>query len=109
MLIELDLLFAVSALLLILPASMLLISNNQSTFLSYSEAFGNVLVSDAGMQRLAFQIGSSGQPEGIMSLANASGYSISRYNLSASYESINASLSRLVVANGIMYRLSVEK
>jgi hypothetical protein len=108
MLVELDMLFAVFAMLLVLPAAILLILGNQGAFLSYSGEFSKSLASDAGMQRLAFQIGGSDQPENIMQLANGSGYSVSRYNLSAPYYG-NSSASRLVAANGILYRLSVEK
>jgi hypothetical protein len=102
-------LFAVFALLLVLPASILLILNNQSIFLSCSETLSKFLVSDSSMQKLAFQISSSSQPESIIGLANGTGYSILRYNLSAPYAGINSSPSRLVAANGILYRLSVEK
>jgi hypothetical protein len=109
MLIELDLLFAVFALLMVLPASILVILSNQAAFLSYSEAFSKVLVSDAGMQKLAFQMSGSDQPEDIISLVNGTGYSISQYNLSVPYSGANASTSRIAVANGMLYRLSVKK
>ena len=109
MLIELDLLSAVFALLLMLPASMFLVLSSQPAFLSYSESFSKALASDAGMQRLAFQIRSSGNPESVMSLANGTGYSLSRYDLSDPYAAINLQPSRLVVAGGMIYGLSVEK
>lgn len=109
MLMELDLLFAVFVLLMVLPVSILQILGNQSAFLSYSDTFSKVLVSDAGLQRLAFQMSSADQPEGIMKLANGTGYSIFPYNLSAPYYAPNASESRLAVANGRLYRLSVTR
>ena len=111
MLIEFDMLFAVFALTLILPVSIFQIAASQKVTANLSKLFSDGLESNSNLQKLAFQLGGLGAQPQIPALlaGNGSNYLLIPYNQASPGKAQNGSYSRIVVAGGRMYYLSVDR
>ncbi len=106
MLIEFDMLFAVFALMLVLPVTVFQIVSNQSAFVGSSTLFSNSLILNSGTQKLVSQLGEMVAQTGFDYGLGNSGYSLTPYNTKGTQ---NSTCSRLAVAGGSVYCLSVRK
>jgi hypothetical protein len=107
MLIEFDLLFAISALAVIMPLSMFNIISNQNSFTASMAASSNSIASNAAAQALVSQLGGQAGCINPQTLANSlfqEGYQITPYSQSSEY-SARYEISRLVVLCGKIYYL----
>ena len=110
MLIEFDTLFAVFALMLVLPVAASQIMGNQNIFMNSSRLFSEMLSSNSNVQELAFQLNEMKQAQLPYLAGNRSyGYSFLPYNPTPTAYAQNAAYSRLVVAGGSLYYLQVKR
>ena len=110
MLLELDLLVAIVALLLILPVPVLQILSNQSLSSASLTQLGERLMLSAETQKLAFQLDSIGdQPANFSSLINSSEYALLPSSEATTSVTQNSSNARVVVVGGKLYYMLVRK
>lgn len=107
MLIEMDMLLGIAALAVALPALLLQLTANNSSFASLSAYWSSSLTSNASAQRLVFQLGALG-PGGYAQTLASSGYALIPFD-SCGPEGGNCSAARLVTIGGKLYYLLVRR